>query len=57
MDLEHQHVITLTHLGGGLEQFVCMCGESAIGEPRLVKARIISHRWNAFPVVRERMRR
>lgn len=52
---EGMHVITLTHLDGEQQQFVCRCGESYVGPERIVKTLIMAHRMEEFPRVRQQL--
>lgn len=52
---EGMHVITLTHLDGEQQQFVCRCGESFVGPERIVKTLIMAHRMEKFIGVRNRL--
>lgn len=53
--LEHRHIITLTHLRNDVSQFECFCGESAMGSDKMVKALMLIHRMENFPKLRARM--
>lgn len=53
---EGRHIITLTHIEDelrGVQYFVCSCGEKALGQGKVVAARIMAHRMENFPKVRE----
>lgn len=52
---EHGHVIVLTHLPHGVQQAECLCGDSILNVERVVKAWIMAHRMEHFPLVRRRL--
>jgi hypothetical protein len=50
-----RHIITLTHVKDGVQQFECRCGENGIGPEKLVKGLIYSHRAEISYLFRWRM--
>lgn len=54
-EMEHGHVLTLTHLDNNVEQFECMCGERFVGISAVVKTLMLGHRLNEFPTLRRRL--